>query len=426
MKFSKFISNNLVLKITSLNSVVIITKLFFGVFVQRLLALALGEVGIARIGQLRNAIDILSSFSTIGVSSGIVKYVSEFKEDNQALAKVFSTVFVITVFASFVSMVVLFFGASYFSIQLFNDTGYTFVIKILALIMPFFALKSVGIAIINGLSAYKVFAKVELIAYILSSVLLVIALYTYSLDGVLAAIAITPILYFFVLAFIYGKAIKGIVNPKRLKISTPFLKNLLSFSVMTVVAQVLSNYVEIGLRKEITEKISELDAGCWTAMTNLSKNYMVFAFSIFSLYILPKYATIQTAKLFTEEVFRIYKTLLPFYAIGMVIIYVFRINIINFVYPDFVGLESLFKWQLMADFVRLASVIVAYQFLAKKMVLAFVVSEVFSVLSFYFLAIHLINVYGIQGVVMANLIRYILYFVLVIVLVGLYFKQNKN
>ncbi|NNL82800.1 MAG: O-antigen translocase, partial [Winogradskyella sp.] len=81
MKLPKFISNNLILKITSLNASVIGIRLIVSLGVQRLLAVTVGESGVAALGQIRNVMNMLSSISTLGVFNGIVKYLSEFKQD---------------------------------------------------------------------------------------------------------------------------------------------------------------------------------------------------------------------------------------------------------------------------------------------------------------------------------------------------------
>lgn len=93
MKLPKFIADNTVLKITSLNSVVIGIRLIISLIIQRLLAIALGDVGIAKIGQIRNVMAMLVSVSTLGVFNGVVKYLSEFKSEEKTLTKLFSTAF---------------------------------------------------------------------------------------------------------------------------------------------------------------------------------------------------------------------------------------------------------------------------------------------------------------------------------------------
>lgn len=426
MKLPKFISNNLILKITSVNSVVIVIRLLISVFIQRILAIMVGEVGIAKVGQLRNAMSMLTSFTTLGTFNGIVKYLSENKNDQEKLQKLFSTTYVFVTIGSLTTMFLLFFGASFFARELFNDNSYTIIIQILAFVVPFIGLQRVFDGVINGLSAYKIYAKIELIVYIISSIILVIALYKYNLKGVLVAIAIVPLLYCIVLLGMYGNTLKKVIKYHQLKFEIPYKNELLAFALMSFVSTVLLNYIEIDLRNVITTKLNEVEAGYWTAMTNLSKNYMVFSTSIFSLYVLPKFASIHSAKEYKTEVLHIYKTLLPLFAVGMFLIYIFRDLIITIVYPNFIGLEPLFKWQLLADFVKLASVIIAHQFLAKKLIKAFIFSEIFSLVLFYALAIYLVDIYATKGVVIANFIRYVLYFILVIILLYRYFKNSRE
>ena len=94
MKLPSFLNNNLILKITSLNSLVVGVRLIISLLVQNLLAYYTGQAGIAKVGQIRNISNILMSVSSLGVFNGVVKYVSEHKNNQQGLQKLFSTVFV--------------------------------------------------------------------------------------------------------------------------------------------------------------------------------------------------------------------------------------------------------------------------------------------------------------------------------------------
>jgi PST family polysaccharide transporter len=81
---------------------------------------------------------------------------------------------------------------------------------------------------------------------------------------------------------------------------------------------------------------------------------------------------------------------------------------------------NLFFWQLSGDVFKVASLILGYQFFAKKLTLAFIVSEIFSLLVLYFSSIYLINLFGIQGVVMAQAFDNLLYFLVLVV----YFRKS--
>ncbi len=425
MKLPKIIKENLLLKMTSLNAGVIGIRLFVSLFIQRLLAEMVGEVGISKIGQLRNLMQLLTSITSGGIFNGIVKYVSEYKEDKEQLQKLFSTAFLIGIIGSLVSFFVLFFSASFISQYLFDSEDFIFLIKLLAVLVPFISLQRIFNGVINGLSQYKKFAKIDLISYLLSAALLVYALLNYSLSGVLVAIAVTPVIQLVVLLSIFFKTLNEYVQFSKLTFQTSFVKGLLAFALMSFTSTVLLNLVEIDIRTMIRNKITEADAGVWTAMTNISKNYMVFSISIFSLYVLPKFASIHKKSEFKIELLSIYKTLLPIFGIGMVLVYFLREFVILLIYPDFTGMEALFKWQLMGDFVRLASLVLMHQFLAKKLVRSFIFSELLSLGMFYVFANYLVNIYGVEGVVMAHLFRYIIYFFVVFYLVMRYFKKRK-
>lgn len=426
MKLPKFIRENLLLKMTSLNATVISIRLVISLFVQRLLAEMVGEAGISKIGQLRNLIQLLTSVSSVGVFNGIVKYVSEHREDKEQLRRLFSTSFVFIVLASVVAVPLLFFSSGYISEYLFTTRDFDFVIKLLAILVPVIAVQRLFNGVINGLSRYKKFAKIDLIAYLLSSGLLVYFLFEYNIDGVLVAIALAPAIQLTVLLFIFFKTLKEYVQFKKLSFTAPMAKGLLAFSLMSFVSTVLLNYVEIDVRSMIVNKIAEDDAGIWTAMTFISKNYMVFSTAIFTLYVLPKFASIHSESGFRKELLSIYKTLLPIFGVGMILVYLLRDYVILIIYPDFTAMAPLFKWQLLGDFVRLASVILAHQFLAKRMVRNFIFTEIMSLALFYGLANYLTGIYGVEGVVMGHFIRYIIYFLVVAFLVWRYFRKNKG
>lgn len=425
MKVPQFIRGNLLLKMTSLNAGVIAVRLVISLFIQRLLAEIVGEAGIAKIGSLRNLLEMLSSFASVGIFSGVVKYVAEHKEDKEQLQKLFSSAFVFTVLGTIVVSTVLFFGADYLSETIFDSAEYIYLIKLLAVIVPFISISKVFNGVINGLSRYKKLAGIDLFSYILSSILTVALLLTHNIDGALIAIALTPAIQLLVMLFIFVKVLREYVQFSKLKFKIPMTKSLLAFSLMSFFSTVLLNYVEIDIRVMIQKRITMADAGIWTAMTNISKNYMVFSSAIFTLYVLPKFAGIHNKTDFKAELFNIYKTLLPLFGVGMLLIYFLRDYVIQIIYPDFDAMSPLFKWQLMGDFVRLAALVLGYQFLAKKMVRNFIFSEILSLGLFYGFSYYFAGIYGVEGVVMAHFLRYIVYFFVVLYLVFRYFRKQQ-
>ncbi|WP_242133364.1 O-antigen translocase [Aestuariivivens marinum] len=427
MRIKNIIVNNLLFKITSVNAVVISTRLVISIIVQRFLAVTVGEVGIAKIGQIRNLIQIITSTSSLGIFNGIVKYVAEFKNDNEEISKLFSTAFTFVFIGSLLTSLCLFFLAPWLNTILFKDLDVVWLIRVLALLPILIGINRVFHGVINGLSEYKKYAKIDLFSYLLSVVVLLVSLYSFDLEGVLFSIVITPIIQSLVIVYIFGSVLKRFIQIKTLSLKLPFAKELLAFTLMSFVSTVLLNYVELDIRTMITNRIDINEAGYWTAMNFISKNYMAFSSAIFTLYVIPKFSRIYDRNGFLKEVINIYKTLLPLFGLGMLLIYIFRDFIINIIYPNFVGLEPLFKWQLMGDFIRLASLVIAHQFLAKKLVKSFIFTELISLGLFFVFSRYLVDVYGATGVVMAHFYRFIVYLVVVIMVVyGYFYKLNKS
>ena len=424
----KFISNSLILKITSLNSLVVGARLLMSLVVQKLLAEYTGQAGIAKVGQLRNISSMLMSLTSLGTFNGVVKYVSEYKSDQKNLLKLFSTLYVFSFTASVVLFFILFFGATYFSHKLFLSDAYAIVFKVMAVAVPFISMNRIFSGVINGISDYKKHTKIEFISHFLAAVLLLVSLYFYSLKGVLVAIALTPIIQFTVLIIIFGKLLKDYVDFKSISFKTPFLKQLLGFTAMSFVATVLSNYIEIDLRTLILEKISEAEAGSWTAMNSISKIYMQFLIAIFSLYILPKYATINTSFEFRVEIKKIYKSLVPLVFTGIVLVYVFRNVLIEVIFNEaFMGMTILFKWQLAGDFVRFIANVLSYQFLAKKQIKYFVSTQLIGLAMYYVFGRYYLSSFGTEGVVMALFVSNLIYLGIVFfVLRNTFFGKNKK
>ncbi|MBF8148302.1 O-antigen translocase [Winogradskyella sp. F6397] len=426
MKLPKFISSNIVLKITSLNAVVITIRLIVSAFIQRLLAVTVGEAGYASIGQVRNVLAMLTSTSTLGTFNGVVKYVAEFKSNQPELSKVFSTVSVFAIIGSLISAAVLFFGSSYLSDYLFQSQDYIYIFQLLAVIVPFIAVGRVVNAVVSGLSDYKRYAKIELISYLLATGALVIGLYTSELQGVIIAIALAPVIQLIVLAFVFGKTLNAHVKLKSLNLNVLYKNKLLAFTLMSFISTFLLNYVELFIRTLVADEISINEAGYWTAITFISKNYMVFATGLFTLYVLPKFASIHNKHEFKVEVFNIYKTILPIFGIGMLLVYLLKDYIILLIYPDFSGMKPLFKWQLLGDFVRLGALVLSHQFLAKRLVKSFVITEVISLALFFILSKVFIQYFGTEGIVIAHFVRYIIYFIIVVLVIRGYYNSTTS
>jgi len=137
----------------------------------------------------------------------------------------------------------------------------------------------------------------------------------------------------------------------------------------------------------------------------------MFVYSLLTLYILPRFSEIDTIKGFRKEVFGFYKTIIPIFAIGLLIIYLLRKYIVEILFTfEFEPVTDLFFWQLLGDFVKVLSIIIAYQFLAKKMFWHYIITEAFSVIILYLTSVYFIDLYGVKGANIAHFATYVMYY----------------
>ena len=186
---------------------------------------------------------------------------------------------------------------------------------------------------------------------------------------------------------------------------------------MAIFSAILLPLVAIAIRSYISDTVGLKEAGFWESMNRISKYYLMFVSSLLTLYILPRLSEIDNVKDFRKEVFSFYKTIIPIFGAGLLGIYILRKYIVLLVFSEeFDPVENLFLWQLLGDFVKVLSIVIAYQFLAKKMFWHYIITEAFSVIILYFTSIYFIDIYGVKGANIAHFVTYVLYYGLILLI----------
>lgn len=426
MKFREFINNNLLFKVTSANTLLVFMRMGFSLVSQKVLAILIGAEGIALVGNLKNVISFFEQFSVLGTSNGLIKFISQYKNDKKQLNNLFSTAFIFAALATLVSFLVLFFCSSILNDFIFGaNYDYAYIFKILSLIVPFIGINAILYALLNGLSAYKLYSKLTLITIVASTVLIITLTYCYGIKGALTAIITIPIIQFLIYFIFFGNSHKPYFNFRKLSFTLVFKNQLVSYSFMTIIVILGINLTDIAIRNLIENRLNIAEAGYWTAMASISKTYMQFPAAIFTLYILPRYAKINNTLTFRNEVKKIYKLLLPLIVTGMIFVFLFRDLIIQLLYTkEFLLIEGFFKWQLMGDLMKFIAIVISYQFLAKKQIGYYIFTELLSVILFYVFSVYFIDLYATEGIVIAHFVRYILYFLVVLIILRNNFIGN--
>ncbi|AXP81725.1 Polysaccharide biosynthesis protein [Mariniflexile rhizosphaerae] len=420
-KIIDYINKNVLIKVTSLQAASVLTRIIAGILTSKAIAIFIGPTGLALIGNLRNFVSSFQTIAILGFYNGAVKYISDFKDDVEALSKTISTIFYVGFISTILVSFFCYFNAQFINNVIFPDyNDYAFVIKVFAMVLPFYALNMFSFSIMNGFSKYKILIVINIIGQILSVSVALLLIYQNRINGALISVVIAESLIFLI-------TLVGIINRRSLvplikvnSISFSFLKKMSTYSLMALFSAVIMPLVAIAIRSYIIENVGYKDAGFWEAMTRISKYYLMLVSSLMALYILPRFSEIDDIKEFRKEVFSFYKTVIPVLAIGLVVIYLLKPYIVVLIFSeDFKPVEDLFLWQLLGDFIKVLSMVIAYQFLAKKMFWHYILTEAFLVIILYTTSVYFIDLYDNgQGAVMAHFVSYVMYYGIILLIFG--------
>lgn len=419
-RFNNYINEHVLFKVANLHTATIITKIIAGILTSKAIAVFIGVEGMALIGNLRNFLSAIHTFSVLGFYNGLVKSIGAVKNDVFKLSQTLSTAYYLGFFSTLLIAFLSYYNAEAINNFLFAaHYNYAYVIKIMALALPFYALNMFSFAIMNGFSKYKILLIINILGQILGLSITLLLIYQNNIDGALIAAVIAPSLILLI-TFVGFVNQRSLVSSVRISnVNRGVLKKFAPFAIMALITSIAIPMVSIIIRNYIIDKVGIKEAGHWEAMQRISDYYLMFINSLLSLYVLPRFSEIESKKEFRKEVFSFYKTAMPIFGIGLIIIYLLRSLLVSLMFSDaFKPTEDLFLWQLLGDFVKVLSIVIAYQFIAKRMFTHFIIIEVFLVIVMYLSSIFLIDIFGVKGAVIGHFVSYLMHYGIILLIFG--------
>ena len=422
MDFFKAIIRTPLFKISTLNGISVCVKICIGLITSKILAIFLGPSGMALVGNFRNFITSAESISTLGFQNGIVKYIVESDNKQDDFKKIISTVSISLLTISILVSGLLFGFSENINFFIFsNKVQYSFVFKGLALALPWHTMSILLISVINGLEKFKKVIYINIIGNGIGLIVSTLMVCQYKTFGALLSIVISPSLMFFVTFYFISKEFDFFKTLSFDSFDFKIIKKLSSYSLMALVSSVLGPLVFLAIRKNVIDTLGIEKAGFWETMTRISTYYLMFISTILTVYFFPKLASAKDSLASKKVFWSYYKGIMPLFLIVLVVIYLCRVLLIQLLFTkDFLEVSPLFFWQLVGDFFKAGSMILGYQFFAKKLTMAFIVTEISSLFIMYFFSIYFVTLFGIEGVVIAHALTYLIYWIVL----GFYFRKN--
>lgn len=425
-KFQQLFKSDLV-KVFSFTSLSTLFKLITSYVSVKVVAAFIGPSGIALVGQLQNFINILTTLGGGGINSGVVKYVSEYREKEEELKQFLRNGWVITLFFSlFFGTLLIFFSAPLSKWILLSIT-YQYVFIYFGISLIFIVINNFLVSVINGYKEFKQFVLINIISSVIGLAFTVALVFKYHLKGALIASVTYQGVVLLITVFLLRNSNWLRWNYFKGKWNGMIIKKFLSFSIMAFVSVATVPVSQMIIRSYIINNYSITEAGFWEGINRISGLFLLFVTTSFSVYYLPKLSEIKIESILKKEILKTYKIISPIVFTALCGLYVSRELIIKILFTrEFYPMRELFLWQLIGDFFKILSWILAFVMVAKSMTKIFVITEILFSSLLVFLSILFINQFGIKGATLGYCLTYFIYFVVMIIIFkNLLFKSHE-
>lgn len=412
------------LRTSFLNGIAVIVKMLTLLGINKILAIYVGPSGYAALGQFQNALQMISTFTSGAINTGVTKYTAEYSEDALKQQEVWRTAGTLATIISILMAVLVAIFSEYLAGFFFKDKTLSGVFLWLSGGLILLALNSLVLAILNGKKDILRYVIANIVGSVFALCITGVLATKYGLYGALVALALYQSISFFITIYICKKASWFRLRYLFGSVDKAISHNLLKYVAMALTSAACVPVSQILIRNHLASLYGWDAAGYWEAITRFSSAYLLLVTSTLSVYYLPKLSELKSIVALKSEITQGYKYVLPSVAFMAGIVYVSRDFIISLLFTsDFGPMRELFAWQMIGDTLKIGSWILAYVMLSKAMFKMFMVTEVLFAISYVLMVIVFTHYFGFVGVTIAYAINYAIYWVVIAVLMSRKFKM---
>jgi PST family polysaccharide transporter len=399
-------------------------KLLAGLVIIKLVAWMAGPEGVGRLGQFMSLMSVLAVLAGGGISAGVVKYVAEYRDDPQRLARLLSAALWYALCTSCLIGLAGLLLSRQIAGWLLGDARYQGIIAILAAVQLGIALVNYILAVINGFMDVKRLAFIQVLGSLLSIAVALALAHWLHLYGALLALVVGQLLVLVVGLPAWWRSPYFDRRMLRMRFDREMTLRLAAFSVMTLTSALLPPLVNIAVRDHLAAQFGWEKVGYWQAVSKVSDAYLLFLTTAINVYYLPKLASTHARTLLMAELRLAYRYLMPVVVVLATAVYLCRDWVTSLLFSaDFTQANGLYAPQLLGDVVKIASFVLSYVMLAKAMTRLFVASELVFAVSYVVLVYAFTARFGLIGAMYAFTVNYLLYLVFNVVVVRRYLGE---
>ena len=345
-----------------------VINMITGLIITKLSAKIIGPVGTAYIGKFGNISGLILIIATASIATGIVKYVSEHKDNKQKLKEIIQTAFSIIGIGSLICCLFVLISSSYLNQAAFKDQDFKIVFILYGCFLILISLQVLITGILNGLGEINKLTYVNIAASLLNLITTLILITKYNVIGALLSNSLFALFSTLTGMIALGKL--NFLNREFFKfhLNLEFAKQLIKYGVFSAVTSFSWMWSMIIIREMVEWNLSITDAGLWQAMFSLSDRYLAVITGTMVVYFIPKLSGISETGELVREIRKAFKRIIPVMILIAGSIWLCRDLIISILLAEtFRPMRVLFGFQMMGDVFRISALILSYIITSKAM-----------------------------------------------------------
>jgi len=403
---------------------VVAVRTIVSIAINKLVAVYYGPGGITLLAHFQNLVSFFLSIQADGVNVGVLRFLSSGKGDAKQRSAYFNAGLLLNLLFFLIPCLFLFIFSNtlvtLFDAEVNSKTWlFIFLAGVFLQMLSFYF-----ITVILADKKLRLYALVNVVASLFSLVLSFFAAKNYSLTMVLLAVAVSPAISILITFYYFIKR-SDLYFLNSFILDTKPYKELLKFCAMAVSIMVFGKVTDFLVRQFAIEHFSLFQTGLWQSAVKLSDSYTAAFTAIMGAVYFPKVSELQSS---TENlkvyVRKIGLSITAILLVGFTLVSFFKEQVLLLLYhSEFVDAEQFVNYQLVGDFFKLLSFLLAYIVIARAKTGLFILLEgasslVYILFIFLFINSMAIDVdsVGIELVQFANILRYFIYLVVLIII----------
>jgi O-antigen/teichoic acid export membrane protein len=401
-------------KATSLFGGVQLITIFITVLKSKVIALFLGAAGYGIMSLFASAIQLVYSFSNLGLASSGVRDIAQANNqgNKEQLSKTVLAIIRWIVATGILGTLVTVVLSPWLSQWFFSSNKFTFSFIILSCMVLFLSINDGFNSVLQGTRNLASLAKANIYGSIIGFISSVPLFILFGENGIVPAM-ILPAIFSSIITYFFVRKIKLITVKQTISESISLGSTTVKLGLMMAITAIVVTMIEFVLKTYISKNGGIADVGLYQAGWTLNAGYLGLVFTAMAKDYFPRLSeNSNNHGVLSKKINQQAEIAILILSPMIVVMIVFLPFLIQLIYTkEFLTIVPMTRWLLIGSLIKSGSWAISFVFLAKGDGKTFLFNEIginCITLPSYLLGYHF---FGIQGIGFAYIFNYSVYFI---------------